>query len=268
MGAGKGKIERAFMEEKTRREVTFSKRRQGLFKRAGELSLLTGARVAILVLSPAGKQYAFGDLSLLQDYLRTEHYSAAGDEASTDNITTSTAAATAEEEWEMGDRFLIDDALSGGDGTGQPIQNDGSETPISAVFSGGDEASTDDATSTVALPNNLLAAAEEEEEKWEMEDRFLIDDALYGDVDGAEPIQMSDDDLPSPPIDGGVETSKKDWDLATLLGTDHQGPILMPAVASRNPISMATEASRNPISMATEASRNPISMATEAFMEF
>ncbi|KAG9453544.1 hypothetical protein H6P81_006448 [Aristolochia fimbriata] len=104
-------------------------------------------------------------------------YSAAGDEASTDNITTSTAAATAEEEWEMGDRFLIDDAQCGGDGTGQPIQNDGSETPISAVFSGCDEASTDDATSTAALPYNLLAAAEEEE-KWEMEDRFLIDDAL------------------------------------------------------------------------------------------
>ncbi|XP_059637528.1 agamous-like MADS-box protein AGL62 [Cornus florida] len=40
--------------------VTFSKRRKGLMKKAGELSVLCGAEVAVVVVSPAKKIYTFG----------------------------------------------------------------------------------------------------------------------------------------------------------------------------------------------------------------
>ncbi|KAK4857573.1 hypothetical protein QYF36_002871 [Acer negundo] len=40
--------------------VTFSKRRQGLFKKASEYAAKTGSQVAILVFSPAGKPYMHG----------------------------------------------------------------------------------------------------------------------------------------------------------------------------------------------------------------
>ncbi|KAF6175618.1 hypothetical protein GIB67_022620 [Kingdonia uniflora] len=43
-----------------RRQVTFSKRKHGLFKKASELCILCGAEVAILVFSPAGKVYSIG----------------------------------------------------------------------------------------------------------------------------------------------------------------------------------------------------------------
>ncbi|KAF9605476.1 hypothetical protein IFM89_017495 [Coptis chinensis] len=42
------------------RQVTFSKRRSGLFKKASELCILCGAEVAIIVFSPAGKAFSFG----------------------------------------------------------------------------------------------------------------------------------------------------------------------------------------------------------------
>nr|GEX68863.1 transcription factor, MADS-box [Tanacetum cinerariifolium] len=42
------------IEAKSSRQVTFSKRRAGLFKKAVELYVLTGAKVAILVKSPGG----------------------------------------------------------------------------------------------------------------------------------------------------------------------------------------------------------------------
>ena len=39
--------------------VTFSKRRAGLFKKAQQLSQLSGATVAVLVFSPVGKPFTF-----------------------------------------------------------------------------------------------------------------------------------------------------------------------------------------------------------------
>ncbi|KAF3320926.1 Agamous-like MADS-box protein AGL61 [Carex littledalei] len=42
------------------RQVTFSKRRKGLFKKASELATLCGVEVGILVNSPAGRPYTFG----------------------------------------------------------------------------------------------------------------------------------------------------------------------------------------------------------------
>ncbi|GJR29435.1 transcription factor, MADS-box [Tanacetum coccineum] len=65
---GRQKIEIKKIEAKVNRQVTFSRRRAGLFKKAVELSVLTGAKVAILVESPGGKVYVYGD-DLIDWYL-------------------------------------------------------------------------------------------------------------------------------------------------------------------------------------------------------
>ena len=46
------------------RLVTFSKRRNGLFKKANELAILCGAEIAIIVFSPGGKPFSFGHPSV------------------------------------------------------------------------------------------------------------------------------------------------------------------------------------------------------------
>ncbi|GJX14995.1 agamous-like MADS-box protein AGL62 [Tanacetum coccineum] len=57
---GRKKIEIKKIEKNQSLQVTFSKRRTGLFKKASELCVLTGAQVAIFVNSPAGRMYVFG----------------------------------------------------------------------------------------------------------------------------------------------------------------------------------------------------------------
>ncbi|CAA0823107.1 MADS-box transcription factor family protein [Striga hermonthica] len=57
---GRQKLEMKKIEKKPNLQVTFSKRRKGLFRKAGELSVLSGSEIAILVQSPAGKIFAFG----------------------------------------------------------------------------------------------------------------------------------------------------------------------------------------------------------------
>ncbi|KAF9599808.1 hypothetical protein IFM89_001754 [Coptis chinensis] len=57
---GRQKIEIKRIEDEAARQVTFSKRRAGLFKKASELSILCGAETAVIVFSPAGKVYSFG----------------------------------------------------------------------------------------------------------------------------------------------------------------------------------------------------------------
>lgn len=57
---GRRKIEMKMVTDSGTRQVTFSKRRTGLFKKANELSTLCAAQVAILVFSPGGKPYSFG----------------------------------------------------------------------------------------------------------------------------------------------------------------------------------------------------------------
>ncbi|OWM63900.1 agamous-like MADS-box protein AGL29 [Punica granatum] len=57
---GRRKIEMKMVTDSGTRQVTFSKRRNGLFKKANELSTLCAAQVAILVFSPGGKPYSFG----------------------------------------------------------------------------------------------------------------------------------------------------------------------------------------------------------------
>jgi hypothetical protein len=57
---GRRKIEIEIVKDPNTRQVTFSKRRTGLFKKANELSILCGAEVAIVVFSPGDRPYSFG----------------------------------------------------------------------------------------------------------------------------------------------------------------------------------------------------------------
>ncbi|KAK7405384.1 hypothetical protein VNO78_06641 [Psophocarpus tetragonolobus] len=57
---GRRKIEIARVKNSNTRQVTFSKRRTGLFKKANELSILCGVKIAIVVFSPGNKPYSFG----------------------------------------------------------------------------------------------------------------------------------------------------------------------------------------------------------------
>ena len=66
MGFGKKKIEIKKIEKQSRRMVTFSKRRKGLFKKAEELRSKTGAKVGILVISASGKPYPYGDIDAIE----------------------------------------------------------------------------------------------------------------------------------------------------------------------------------------------------------
>ncbi|XP_050918189.1 agamous-like MADS-box protein AGL29 [Lathyrus oleraceus] len=61
---GRRKIEIARVKDSAARQVTFSKRRTGLFKKANELAILCGAQIAIVVLSPGNKPYSFGHPSV------------------------------------------------------------------------------------------------------------------------------------------------------------------------------------------------------------
>jgi len=55
----RGKTEMKRIENATSRQVTFSKRRNGLLKKAFELSVLCDAEVAVIVFSPKGKLYEY-----------------------------------------------------------------------------------------------------------------------------------------------------------------------------------------------------------------
>ncbi|XP_078179624.1 agamous-like MADS-box protein AGL13 [Carex rostrata] len=55
----KRKIPIDLIENKNAREVCFSKRRKGLFKKALELSVMCGVRVQVLAFSPSGNPYSF-----------------------------------------------------------------------------------------------------------------------------------------------------------------------------------------------------------------
>ncbi|OIW04788.1 hypothetical protein TanjilG_11090 [Lupinus angustifolius] len=55
----RGKTQLKRIENATSRQVTFSKRRNGLLKKAFELSVLCDAEVALIVFSQRGKLYEF-----------------------------------------------------------------------------------------------------------------------------------------------------------------------------------------------------------------
>jgi len=56
---GRGRIEIKKIDDVTSRQVTFSKRKSGIFKKAHELSVLCDAEVAVLIFSNTGRLYEF-----------------------------------------------------------------------------------------------------------------------------------------------------------------------------------------------------------------
>ncbi|KAI5588926.1 hypothetical protein POPTR_005G150501v4 [Populus trichocarpa] len=61
---GRGKIEIRRIDNSTSRQVTFSKRRGGLLKKAKELAILCDAEVGVMIFSSTGKLYDFSSTSM------------------------------------------------------------------------------------------------------------------------------------------------------------------------------------------------------------
>lgn len=58
-GMGRGRVQLKRIENKINRQVTFSKRRTGLLKKAHEISVLCDAQVALIVFSTKGKLFEY-----------------------------------------------------------------------------------------------------------------------------------------------------------------------------------------------------------------
>ncbi|XP_058222700.1 agamous-like MADS-box protein AGL15 [Rhododendron vialii] len=67
---GRGKIEIKKIENANTRQVTFSKRRVGLLKKAKELAILCDAEVAVIVFSSTGKLFEFSSAGMRQTISR------------------------------------------------------------------------------------------------------------------------------------------------------------------------------------------------------
>ncbi|KAK7369902.1 hypothetical protein VNO80_11950 [Phaseolus coccineus] len=75
---GRRRIEIAEVKDPNTKQVTFSKRRTGLFKKANELSVLCGAEIAIVMFSPGKKPFSYGHPSVdvvADKYLRKKRRS-------------------------------------------------------------------------------------------------------------------------------------------------------------------------------------------------
>lgn len=72
---GRGRVQLKRIENKISRQVTFSKRRTGLLKKAHEISVLCDADVALIVFSTKGKLFEFSTDSCMESILeRYERY--------------------------------------------------------------------------------------------------------------------------------------------------------------------------------------------------
>nr|KYP56722.1 Agamous-like MADS-box protein AGL8 isogeny [Cajanus cajan] len=73
---GRGRVELKRIENKINRQVTFSKRRSGLFKKAREISLLCDAELALIVFSTRPKLFEYSTQPSTERILeRYERYS-------------------------------------------------------------------------------------------------------------------------------------------------------------------------------------------------
>nr|BAT57268.1 MADS-box transcription factor [Trillium camschatcense] len=66
---GRGRVQLRRIENKINRQVTFSKRRSGLLKKAHEISILCDADVALIVFSTKGKLYEYSTDSSMEQLL-------------------------------------------------------------------------------------------------------------------------------------------------------------------------------------------------------
>nr|AQN67667.1 fruitfull [Passiflora edulis] len=73
---GRGRVQLKRIENKINRQVTFSKRRTGLLKKAHEISVLCDAEVGLIIFSAKGKLYEYSSDSCMEKILeRYERYS-------------------------------------------------------------------------------------------------------------------------------------------------------------------------------------------------
>ncbi|XP_018498760.2 truncated transcription factor CAULIFLOWER A isoform X1 [Pyrus x bretschneideri] len=73
---GRGRVQLKRIENKINRQVTFSKRRSGLMKKAQEISVLCDAEVALIIFSTKGKLFEYSNDSCMERILeRYERYS-------------------------------------------------------------------------------------------------------------------------------------------------------------------------------------------------
>ncbi|PON32793.1 Transcription factor, partial [Parasponia andersonii] len=80
---GRGRVELKRIENKINRQVTFAKRRNGLLKKAYELSVLCDAEVSLIIFSNRGKLYEFcSGSSMLKTLEKYQKYSYGALEAS------------------------------------------------------------------------------------------------------------------------------------------------------------------------------------------
>ncbi|KAH7569967.1 hypothetical protein ACOSQ2_018172 [Xanthoceras sorbifolium] len=70
---GRGRVELKRIENKINRQVTFAKRRNGLLKKAYELSVLCDAEVALIIFSSRGKLFEFCTNSSINKTLERYH---------------------------------------------------------------------------------------------------------------------------------------------------------------------------------------------------
>ncbi|XP_062173853.1 agamous-like MADS-box protein FUL-L isoform X1 [Alnus glutinosa] len=66
---GRGKVQLKRIEDKISRQVTFSKRKSGLMKKANELAVLCDVEVALLIFSDRGRLYEFCSAESLEEIL-------------------------------------------------------------------------------------------------------------------------------------------------------------------------------------------------------
>ncbi|POO01525.1 MADS-box transcription factor [Trema orientale] len=94
------------ISKKENRLVCFSKRRNGLFKKAHELSALTGAQVAVLVLSESGRPYFHSSSpSFVAQFLTPDFSLPAGTSSSSPASAESSSGGGESEDWL---RYLLD----------------------------------------------------------------------------------------------------------------------------------------------------------------
>ncbi|XP_057474571.1 truncated transcription factor CAULIFLOWER A-like isoform X3 [Actinidia eriantha] len=73
---GRGRVQLKRIENKINRQVTFSKRRSGLLKKAREISVLCDAEVGLIIFSTKGKLFDYASDSCMERILeRYERYS-------------------------------------------------------------------------------------------------------------------------------------------------------------------------------------------------
>ncbi|URD89606.1 hypothetical protein MUK42_27048 [Musa troglodytarum] len=71
---GRGRVELKRIENKINRQVTFSKRRNGLLKKAYELSVLCDAEIALIIFSSRGKLFEFASSEITKTIERYQSY--------------------------------------------------------------------------------------------------------------------------------------------------------------------------------------------------